>query len=120
MLRVTSVQSCTFAVAASRPSTTGTGSGTLRPPFLGYLGGDRDDTVGVAAQQTREPLVEDRRLDRVPPLQPADSLPDLPDGEHAEIQLPGIDRVEPGGNSRVGCTFAQLRHDIGVEQETHH
>jgi hypothetical protein len=39
------------------------GIGDVEPaPFLGYFGGDRDDAVGITAQQTREPLVEDRRL----------------------------------------------------------
>lgn len=74
-----------------QPVDDGNRIGDVEPaPFLGHLRGDRDDAVGVGAQQTREPLIKDRRLRPVTPLQPADSLSDLSDGKHTEIQLPGV------------------------------
>ena len=56
-------------------------------PFLAHLGGDRDEPVGEAVQQRRQPAVVRCGLRRITTAQPLDPLADLPHHQHAQVQL---------------------------------
>ena len=81
----------------------GTRSGEATPLF-GYLTIDRQDSLPVVPQKSREPLVERRGPGPVAPPDRLDPPPDFSDHEHAQAEIDVGDSGDPGGDPRIAPT----------------
>ena len=119
-----SVRPCTFAVAASSPSTGGTVRIALIRP---HSSATARSTGRMRSAETAAPRSTSHRsnaaaLHRVTTLRALDAPPDLTSHEHAQIKLPpsrGPHGRIPGRDLAIAArAFPYFGNDVGVDQET--
>src|SRR5882724_3091499 len=88
-------------------------------PLLSDVGVDVNNAIPVDHLQASQPLFQYLCLFAVPTPQSLDPDPNLADGQRADKDLSGRDRLIPGENAGVRTGLAQLRYDICIEQVGH-